>query len=263
MEQPISEPQPEAAPDDATKKAKRAGKPCITLFVVFAIVAGSLNFGKAAWHWVEDSDGSHLNFEIFSCLGLGMGIYAIIFLARNFRRVLGLSSAKKTLGLIGGFGLVAHVALALFMPLTYGMGGHPPAGTAGHPVFGQKGPEQWNINGRMYDIASTCDLVLPEGLQFTIEYSYQFPAGSKAMDDQQALEVVFPLMRHAYQSGLYKQTTVVKVGQGPMEASRIGVSLVERTSNGTRGYRVALSIDEIKRRIEQEAKLTATSSTAR
>ncbi len=105
------------------------------------------------------------------------------------------------------------------------------------------------MDGTTYKIANTYYLRLPQGLQFTIEYPYQFADRDARMNDKQALAIVFSLMRHAYVNGRYKRTSVTKIGQGTLHTSRIGVVLVERGGGVAQGYRVALSLDEIGRRI--------------
>lgn len=231
-------------------RIRRAGRTCITLFVVFLISV--LSFGKAPFHTVTGTEGSRVNFDLISCLGVAMGIFAFIFLLLSFKRILRLSTARKVLGLIGGFGLIAHTILALFLPLSYGAGAAQPVGTAGNQPFAQSGSEEWVIDGKTYCISSTYYLRLPEGFQFTIEYPYRFVQADTHMNDERALEIVFPMMKHAYRSNLYKRTSVTKLGQGQLVPSRIGVVLFERRGGSSRGYRVALSLDQIRERIEQD-----------
>jgi hypothetical protein len=253
MDQLVNPPQTADDPRRA-KKIKRAGQSCITLFVVLAVVVATLSFGKAAWVKVGDAQGYRLSFNFISSLGLLVGIYAVIFLASSLRTVLGLSSAKKVLGLIGSIGLICHSLVSLLMPLNYGGGAQPPAGAGGNPMFGQNGSEQWIIDGKTYQIASTYHLVLPEGpqyTQYTIEFPYQFTAADSRMDDQRAIEIAFPLMRYAVESGNYKRMSVYKLGEGNLEPTRIGVVLVERTGGQARGYRVALPVAEVQRRIAE------------
>ncbi|MFA6134112.1 MAG: Yip1 family protein [Phycisphaerae bacterium] len=228
-------------------KARRAGGSCITLFVVFLVTL--LSFGKAPWGITAGEHGRRLDFNLISCLGVVVGIYGIIFLATGLKRVLRLSSAKKVLGLVGGIGLAVHLVLALFSPLNYGLA--KPAGTGGNGVLGQTGPEQWTIDGKTYHVSSTYYLTLQDGLQYTIEYPYQFTAADGQMDDKHAIDIAFPLMKYAVQSGTYRH--MHKVDEGPVDPPQIGVALVEQAQGGARGYRVSLSVAEIKRRIEQSA----------
>lgn len=232
-------------------KTKRAGQTCITLFVVFVI--SLLSFGKAPLARVASSDGSRVNFNLISCLGIAMGVFAFVFLLAGFRRVLRLATAKKVLGLIGCFGLILHTILALFLPLSYGAGTPAAVGTAGNQPLAQSGPEEWIVEGKACRIASTYYLRLPEGFQYTIEYSYRFSQDDGSMDDDRALALVFPLMKHAYTNGLHTRASVYKLGQGAITPSRIGVTLFEKDGGSTRVYRVALSLDQVKKRIEQES----------
>jgi hypothetical protein len=181
-----------------------------------------------------------------------MGFFALIFLLTGFRKILRVGGAKKVLGLIGCSGLVVHAILALFMPLSWGT---PAAsvGTGGNLPIAQSGPENWTVNGRTYNISSTYFLNVREGFQYTVEYPYHFGDTDRNMNDEHALAIVFPLMKHAYAEGLYKRMAVAKVGQGEMTPTRIGITLFEKDGANTKGYRVGLSLDQIKQRIATEA----------
>jgi hypothetical protein len=232
-------------------KIKRVGQTCVSMFVVFVI--SLLSFGKAPFAKVTGTDGSRVNFNLISCLGVAMGVFAFIFVLTNFKRILRLMTMKKVLGLIGWFGLIVHAILALLLPLSYGAGTPAAVGTAGNQLLAQSGPEEWIVDGKAYKIASTYYLRLPEGFQYTIEYPYRFSQTDRNMDDDRALAAVFPLMKHAYTNGLHTRASVTKIGQGALVPSRIGVTLFEKDGGNTRGYRVALSLDQIKKRIEQES----------
>lgn len=236
-------------------KIKRAGYSCITLFVVFVIVL--LSFGKAPLTRTAGEGGSRVNFNLISCLGIGVGVYAVFFLLLNFQTLLRLPAAKKVLGLIGTFGLIAHSLVAVLMPLSHG-GGGTAVGTAGNAPLAREGPQQWRIDGQVYRVESTYYLRLPEGLQYTIEYPWQFRSADGPMDDRRALQIAFPLMKHAYEKGLYKRASIAKLGKGKMKPSRIGATLFQRRGEKVRGYRVALSLAEIQKRIEQGSASTST-----
>ena len=230
-------------------KAKRAGQTCITLFVVFLV--SLLSFGKAPLARVVGTDGSRANLDLLSCLGIVAGVCALLFLLTRLPRVLRLSTARKVLGLIGCVGLIVHASLALFMPLSYGASLAQGVGTAGQQPLAASGPEEWVIDGKTYKISSTYYLRVGGELQYTIEYPYQFGLADTNMNDERALAIVVPLMKHAYAQGLYKRTSVTKLGQGEMTPSRIGVTLFEKGEGETKGYRVALTLDQIKNRIGQ------------
>ena len=249
---------PAAEDRKAALRIKRTGQSCITLFVVFAVLSGLFSFGKAPWSRSGDDQGGMLNFNFISLIGAGLGIYAILFLPAKLKTILRLPTAKKTLGLIGGIGLALHVPLSLFMPLNCGFGGTQPAGTGGRPALGQQGPEVWTIGGKTYQIASSYCLQMPEGLQYTLEHPFQFSPADGPMDDRRATEIALPMMKHAVESGCFKKMTIYKVGSGAVEPIRIGVVLVEQSANGKRGYRVALTVAEIQRRIAEDAKSPVT-----
>ncbi|MCK4627285.1 MAG: hypothetical protein KAV00_18370 [Phycisphaerae bacterium] len=239
--------------DDAGKELqarviKRAGQSCITLFVVFVIALFA--FGKTPLNRVTGEESSRINFNVISCLGIALGFYALFFIPIRLRTILKLTTAKKVLGLIGGAGLIAHSIIAI--SLSYSA---PQAAvTIGYSPMAQSGSEQWQIDGKEYRIESTYYLALPEGLQYTItiEYPWKFEGPEVPMNDERALEIVFPLMKHAYEKGFYKRANISKAGQGALSPSRIGVAIIKVGEQTLSGYRVALSLDEIKRRIEQE-----------
>ncbi len=231
---------------------KRVGQSCITLFVVFVIVLFA--FGKSPVNRITSDGGSHINFNMISCIGIGVAFYALFFIPLRLRTILKLTTAKKVLGLIGGAGLIIHSVIAIAMPLAYGT---PQAvGTGSNQPTARSGQEQWWIDGKKYRIESTYYLTLPEGLQYTIEYPWKFKAPTAEMNDERALEIVFPLIKHAYEKGFYKRVKILKLGKGNIAPSRIGVTLFERRGKEVGGYKVALSLDEIKTRIEQAKSAT-------
>ena len=246
--------------DKEGRKIRLAGRSCITLFVVFLICLFS--FGKSPTSKVSGMGGSRFNLDPISCLGICVGVYAFFFMIVNLRRVLRLPMVRKVLGLIGGIGLIAHVVLAFFAPLEYGSGSVAQVAAIGSPPLAMMGAEQWVVDGKTYSIAcSYCHLV-PEGLQYTIEYPYQFNEPLEQMNKQKALAAVFPLMKYAYLNRMFKRTTVTKVGKGKQTPSRIGVALFRRQDKGTQGYRVALSLDEIEQMIKRQSSPASTPATS-
>ena len=231
-----------------TSVIKRAGGSCITLFVVFVIVLFA--FGKSPVNRITGDGDSRINFNMISCLGIALGFYALFFIPIRLRTILKLTTAKKVLGLIGGIGLIIHSVIAIAMPLSYGTAPQP-VGTSGNQPMARSGPERWQIDGNRYRIESTYHLNVSGGLQYTIEYPWKFKIPIAEMNDARALEIVFPLMKHAYEKGFYKRLKISKLGKGNMAVSRIGVTLFERRGKEVGGYKVALSLDEIKSRIEQ------------
>ena len=235
-----------------TRAAKPLRRQSITLLVALGLTA--LAFGKAPLAYISAPEGSRLNFDFLSCLGILGGAYAVLVFAFHFRAILRPPGALKVLGLIGGIGLIVHTWLALFFPLSYGAA--RPVGAGAYSIMGQYGAEQWQIDGRTCRVTGSYYLMLPQGIQYTIEYPWLFRPGDPPMIDEQALQIAFPLMKHAYQQGLHNRGTVTKVGHGRVAPSRIGVVLYAKQGGRTRGYRVALTLKEIKRRIDQAAATT-------
>ena len=231
------------------RKLRRTGQTCITLAVVFAISLAS--FGKPPLVRTGDAMNSRVDFNLISCIGVAMAVFGVLFVLTHVRRILRLSTVKRVLGLIGCLGLTVHAVFALFMPLTYEPDVPPAVGTGGNQPFARCGPEQWVIEGKTWHIASTYLLQLREGLQFTIEYPYRFTDAPGTMDDERALAIVFPLMKHTYTSGRYKRAGFTKIGQGHVTPSRIGVVLFEKVNGKAHGYRVGLSLAQIRERIAQ------------
>ncbi|MDY6913749.1 MAG: hypothetical protein SVT52_04750 [Planctomycetota bacterium] len=223
---------------------KNAGQNCIVMFVLF--VVSLLSFGRCPAIWTKGDGGSSFNLNILSTIGVAGGLYALIFIPLRLRTILKLPTAKKVLGLTGGIGLIAHSVIAILIPLSSGSGA---VGTAGNVPLARSGVEQWQIDGQVYNVETTYYLRLPEGLQYTVQYPWRFQDSQGPMNDERALKVAFPLMKYAYEKGLYKRFKITKVGQGTITPSRIGVVLFERKGSQTRGYRVALSISGIEKRI--------------
>ncbi len=242
-------PSPEAVPippRDRGTPAKGGGLG-VTVFVLFAM--SLLAFGRAPLAGYAGSDGSQVNFDLFSLAGIVGALLGLVFLLGLLVRGVRPWSVARTLGVIGALGLLAHAAFALASPLSQAGGGRPPPGSAGHQVFDRTGTETWQIDGRPYRVQSTYYLRLPKGLQFTIEYPHDFGDGPLRMDDESALAVAFPLMEHAYVQGLYDRGTYVTLGSGRVRPTRIGVVLLERNAGKVRGYRVGLSLEEIRARM--------------
>jgi hypothetical protein len=71
-------------------KAQRAGQTCIAVFVVFLV--SLLSFGKAPISRVAGTDGSRVNFNLISCLGVAMGVFAFFFLLLRLKKKRGQES---------------------------------------------------------------------------------------------------------------------------------------------------------------------------
>ncbi len=231
--------QPPPVPDARqASRMKRTGQTALTLFVVFVILL-PLGFGRTPLSRLPAPGGGYqIDFDLFSTVGVGMGLFALVWLLARFRTILRLPAARKVLGLVGAGGLILHTVLALFMPL----GAIMPVPTP-RPAPATAGPGEWEVDGTPYTVTTVYVLDLPEGLQYTIEHPHPFGPADANMDDARALEIAFPLMRHAYEKGLYKG--------GPQTPSRIGVVLYEKRGGRVHGYRIGLSLDEIRQRGEQ------------
>jgi hypothetical protein len=112
------------------------------------------------------------------------------------------------------------------------------------------GPESWLIDGRNVPIASTYYLALPEGLQFTIET----PTEKIPYVESDALDEAWPLMKYAFEKGIYTRATVHAVGKGDVAPGRIGVAFFKKEGLETKGMRVALSIGAIEVRLKNGGK---------
>jgi hypothetical protein len=122
----------------------------------------------------------------------------------------------------------------------------------GHASMDRGGATTWNIGGRDYAIQDTYFLVLPEGLQFTIEYEVPPGVDPTQLTEEQAYEIAFPLMKHAYEKRLYERTAANRVGSGRQDVGRIQVGLFVRGMAGSsRGYRVSRSLEDIARRASE------------
>jgi len=130
-----------------------------------------------------------------------------------------------------------------------------PVGTGGNTPWAPKGPEQWRIDGKTCDIETTYYLGVPKGLQFTVQCSYEFgPHGPGKIDAPAKVELAFPLMKHAFENGLYDWAVITDRASGvAMIPQRIGVVLYERRDGKVTGVRVGLSLQEIRDRIEQQS----------
>lgn len=122
--------------------------------------------------------------------------------------------------------------------------GTPPAAATGFNTMAQQGQESWVIEGASRNIDATYYLALPEGLQFTVEV----PVGSVPESHSAAQEQAWPYIRHAYEHDLYLRAQIKQNGT-PVQATRIGVALVQHLGAQHRGHRVAMSIADVEARL--------------
>lgn len=122
-------------------------------------------------------------------------------------------------------------------------------GGAGHGApMASAGPETWIIDGQPHSIAATYYLALPEGLQFTIEV----PVEKVPELEVTALDEGWPIIKHAYEDKIYLRSAVRAFDVDNVTASRIGISLFRQEGMRTRGMRAAMSLSEIRERIDRE-----------
>jgi len=115
------------------------------------------------------------------------------------------------------------------------------------------GSEVWTIEGKAWRIEATYYLARPEGLQFTVETPVEKVPAVEVL----ALDEAWPLIRHAYLQQLYLRTKLRAFGADGVSATRIGVSLFHREGASTRGMRVAMSLGQIRDRLESEKRKTS------
>jgi hypothetical protein len=108
----------------------------------------------------------------------------------------------------------------------------------------------WVIDGKATQIASTYYLALPEGLQFTIET----PVETIPYVESDAVDEAWPLMKHAFEKGIYTRTKIHALGSGDVVPGRIGVAFFKKQGAETKGMRVALSVGEIEFRLKNGGK---------
>lgn len=126
-------------------------------------------------------------------------------------------------------------------------------GSAGFEGFGVTPPETWVVDGKAYDIEATYFVIMVEGLQYTIDSTFEFDEELWGLSTADVLELVFPLIEHAYRNEMYKRVTVRKEGAGQVLPTAIGVVLVERGPDGRvrRGRRVSLGMTAIRQQVER------------
>jgi hypothetical protein len=127
-------------------------------------------------------------------------------------------------------------------------------GSGGGPYLpiAQGGPEQWNVDGKTYRIKSTAYIHMPnKALQYTIEWLCDdCTQALEGITDDKAFDLAFPLMKHAYEKGLYRRSQIRKVGAGEEVPSLIGVAITQQDGIRESGYRVSRSLVQIAARLD-------------
>ena len=119
------------------------------------------------------------------------------------------------------------------------LGGAKSTMTSAATSIGITGPHLWMVDGQEVMIESTYWLKMDDGLQFTINFPWEFSGGRDQMTRAKGLEIGFPLMRHAFEENLHN-----KIKPGSVE--RIGVALIDAEG---KGFRMFLPLVEIRARI--------------
>jgi len=229
-------------PDDpALKKARRN---CVVMLVLCGLVAFS--FGAAPVTTWDDGGSSGVNFNLVSLLGLAGGVFAAVYLALRMRFVLRLSIPFTAVGLLAGAFLIVHSVVAISAPRSVGTGG---PGVGGDVAIDSSGPHRWQVDGRARKIEVTYYLQMPKGLQYTIVYLLTGDRGLAWMHPDRALATAWPLIKHAYENGLYKRAKSTTPARDETPVSRIGVVLLHHEGKQVKGIRAAMTLDEIQERI--------------
>ena len=134
-----------------------------------------------------------------------------------------------------------------------------PTKTSQYPQLAVSGNEVWKIDNKDYHIEATYLIVFPDKtVQFTINYLSNDDLDMGALDNERAIDITFPIFKYAYENKLYESKHVWSKGQ-ELKASKIGVAIISKNTIGkpgiahlskARGYRIALSLDDIKARLD-------------
>jgi hypothetical protein len=128
-------------------------------------------------------------------------------------------------------------------------GGRSGAGASAGPwlPMAKTGPESWTVDGTEYRVTATYYLVLPDGLQYTIDYEAPPGLDLEHMDDARAFAAVAPLVQHAASANLYSRQVIRDLTSGAaVPVKKIGVSIYRQSGIRTRAFRVARSLDQLK-----------------
>ena len=116
-------------------------------------------------------------------------------------------------------------------------------GTDGAPIA-PSGPQVLAFRGNVYKVIDTYYLKYPDGLQFTIEYQVPSTVDIVGMSDEQAYEVLYPLMRGALEQGWHKRAKLEPIDGSIPSVSRIGIAAYADDSR-TRGRRLVRDIKTV------------------
>jgi hypothetical protein len=236
------------------KQARRPYATCIILF--FMSIVGLATFGQFPIVW-SYGDASHIyRILLLPAITWICALWSVIYLARRWTAFKHLPVVVKVLGGLGSLSLIGNMFISIAMFALVMLGFVKPAGIAtagGKVTIAQTNPEVWVIDGREYRINSTYYLSFGSGLQYTIEFEHS--AATTIHDDDKALEIVFPIIAHAYRNKLYERIRIHNSNNN-IKPDRIGVAIFKLIGIESRGYRVAMTFDEIKSRLSESTKPT-------
>lgn len=223
-----------AAPAAIDKKVKRAKQSCITIFVVAVIAL--LSFGQPIFNTQQSDTGATFSLNILAAITWFTAVYALCFVVFQWKTLMKVPKVSKVLGIIGSLILFANIACAVL--------GVFPQNTAPGQIGQSTGPVVWNIDGKDYSIDKTYYIRRDGGnVQYTIDFEY--PQAADIHNDNDALAVVFPIMKYACENEKYGKA--YSPSDKPQPAF-IGVELFTKVGDAKKGYRVALPIEDIKLR---------------
>ena len=129
-------------------------------------------------------------------------------------------------------------------------------GSEGFVTIGASGSEKWIIEGNEYSIDCTYYIVFSEGqLQYTIAYPFSFNNENIDLTEEQAMPIIFPIIKYAYKNKLYDRINDVKIldTTSGINVKYIAVVLFERMpGNKIRGKRFNMSFNEIENFINRK-----------
>ena len=108
------------------------------------------------------------------------------------------------------------------------------------------GIEKWEVDGKSYKITNSYYLVDDNKIQYAIELALSVDIGIKTLRYPEALEIVKPVIKHAFQNKTYQRKTFKPIGNLPAaEVDSITAVLYQHDGVTTRIFRTNLTIDDL------------------
>ena len=108
------------------------------------------------------------------------------------------------------------------------------------------GLEQWDINSAPYKITNSYYLVSDNKVEFAVEFPLSVDKSIKTLTYKQGLNVALPVIKHAFQKGVYKRKSFKGIGTLPaVEVHSITAILYQHDGVTTRIFRINLTIDNL------------------